>query len=147
MKTTSIIIVALLFITSGLSSCKKKNNDSDNPITAPTSYSSDIQQGDWRITNYNEKGKDETNDFKNYTLKFNENGTVTVVYNNQTFYGTWKIVLDSKKTKFYLNFGLLKPFEELNEDWLILEKTNIIIRLEHRSGGNGGVSYLTFEKI
>jgi hypothetical protein len=147
MKTIKITMAALLLITIGLSSCKKKNNDSDNPIIISGPSSDTIQMGDWKISYFKEKGDDETNDFKNYTFKFNENGTVTVLYNNQTFYGTWKIVVDSKKTKFYLNFGICKPFEELNEDWLILEKTNITIRLEHRSGGDGGVSHLTFEKI
>jgi uncharacterized protein YxeA len=147
MKTTSIIMVALLLITTGLSSCKKKNVESDDPIAVSNSSSETIQQGNWKISYFNEKGKDETSDFKNYTFTFNSNGTAAASYNNQVINGTWKIVIDSGKNKFYLDFGIINPFEELNEDWIILEKTDVKIKLTHQSGGNGGVSYLTFEKI
>jgi hypothetical protein len=38
------------------------------------------------------------------------------------------------------------PFDELNDDWHIIEETSTKIRLQDVSGGSGGTDLLTFEK-
>ena len=55
--------------------------------------------------------------------------------------------MDDSHHKLHINFVTTSEFEELNDDWHILEETSAIIRLEDISGGNGGTDYLTFERI
>src|SRR5690606_21866889 len=38
------------------------------------------------------------------------------------------------------------PFDELDEDWDIIEATQDIIKLKHISGGDGSVDFLTYER-
>ena len=45
-----------------------------------------------------------------------------------------------------LNFGTSNPFDELEEDWDVLEATDDIIRLKDISGGDGTTDFLTFER-
>jgi len=45
-----------------------------------------------------------------------------------------------------LNFGNTIPFNELNDDWEILEESATKIRMQDVSGGSGGTDLLTFEK-
>jgi len=39
------------------------------------------------------------------------------------------------------------PFDELNDDWHILNETSTKIQLEDVSGGSGEIDLLTFEKV
>lgn len=105
-----------------------------------------VDDGEWGITLFSEDGNNETSHFSGYVFTFDDNGTVTATRPSSTVSGTWSEGSDDSKEKLYLNFGTVDPFDELNEDWEILEKTKDKIRLEHISGGNGGTDLLTFEK-
>jgi hypothetical protein len=132
-------IFSVLFLV--LISCTK----SENSIVIDTS--STIQQGQWKVTLYNDSGTDETHHFTGFAFTFNANGSVTAVKNTTTVNGTWATRRDSGQNKFDLNFGNTVPFDELNDDWKILENTSNRIRLEDMSGGGSGTDLLTFEKI
>lgn len=119
----------------------QKSND---PIT-PNTTSSIVQQGNWKITLYNSKGSDETANYSGYTFTFNSNGSVSAVKSSSTVTGTWNSGTDDSLNKFYLSFGAVSPFDELNDDWHITEKTTVKISLEAISGGGGG-ELLNFEK-
>jgi hypothetical protein len=60
--------------------------------------------------------------------------------------GTWSTGSDDSQKKLYLTFNSPPDFNELSDDWHILEETSTKIRLEDVSGGNGGTDLLTFEK-
>ena len=140
-KVSSIFFTAVMLM--GLVSCEKDSNSNDEQSNTTTSI---VSQGTWKITLFNDSGKDETSDFSGYDFTFNSNGSVMAVKNTITVPGTWSNGIDDSQNKLILNFGTTIPFDDLNEDWDILEKTQVKIRLQHISGGNGGTDLLTFEK-
>ncbi|MGN6438657.1 MAG: hypothetical protein ACTHMM_19095 [Agriterribacter sp.] len=123
-------------------SCKKDSDDNSNT----SALTATITAGNWRITQFMEDNVDETAHFSGYTFSFNQSGNVTAVRESNTVSGHWSAGNDDSKDKLNLDFGSNDPWEELNEDWRILERTNSKIRLQHTSGGDGSVDYLTFER-
>jgi len=138
LKLSTIILTLLVF---ALSACKK---DSNSPTT--NTISNIVQQGNWRVTLYNDSGTDETNHFTGYAFTFNSNGTLVAIKSSSTVNGTWNSGNDDSENKLYLDFGATTPFNKLNDDWHLIEKTTTKIRLEDISGGIGGTDLLTFEK-
>jgi len=138
LKLSTIILTLLVF---ALSACKK---DSNSPTT--NTISNIVQQGNWRVTLYNDSGTDETNHFTGYAFTFNSNGTLVAIKSSSTVNGTWNSGSDDSQNKLYLNFGASLSFDKLNHDWHLLEKTTTKIRLEDVSAGIGGTDLLTFEK-
>lgn len=138
----SIAIIAsiILFVIS----CSKDDN-SLNPSSESTSEF--LKTGKWKITLLNDDGKDETYHFVGYEFTFESNNKVVATKNTSTVEGTWSTVLDDSKHKLVLNFGEVEPFDELNDDWDIIENSANKIKLRDVSGGNGGTDLLTFEKI
>ena len=94
-----------------------------------------------------DNGNDETPHFSGYEFIFSPGGSATASNGSNTVSGTWMTGTDDSQSKLILDFGSTSPFDELNEDWHVLEETSTMIRCEHISGGNGGTDYLTFEKI
>jgi hypothetical protein len=135
------LISSILVITFLVSSCEKN----DNSNSASTNITNIVNQGNWRITLYNDSGTDELYYFSGYTFTFS-NGTITAIRNTTTVNGTYSTLFDDSKNKFLLNFGSTVPFDELNDDWHIIEETSTKIRLQDVSGGSGGTDLLTFEK-
>ncbi|MBE0636954.1 MAG: hypothetical protein IH598_00365 [Bacteroidales bacterium] len=104
-----------------------------------------VQNGNWRITTYNDSGTDETYHFTDYIFTFN-NGTMTATKGSSVVTGSYANGTDDSQKKFILNFGTTSPFDELNDDWHVIEEASAKIRLEDVSVGNGGTDLLTFEK-
>jgi hypothetical protein len=144
MKNLKSIALLFLFTLLSMTSCKNSSSSLTPPITPPVTTI--VQSGTWKITNYNEKGIDHTSYFAGYSFTFNTNGTITGTNGSKSVSGTYATQIDDSTDKMVLNFSSINNFDELNEDWRIVEKTASKIRLEHISGGNGGTSLLTFEK-
>ena len=145
MKKQITQIILLIFIMATLAiSCKKDDNSSPDPTPA---LNTTIQQGKWKIALFNDSGNDETHYFTNYNFQFNSDGTITASSSANTVSGTWSVGNVDSQQKLILNFGATDPFEELNDDWHVLQQNSSIIKLEDVSGGNGGTDLLTFEKI
>jgi hypothetical protein len=145
MKNYILPFIILLFISvASFTSCKKDDN---SPSPSSTSVlNSTIQQGNWRITNLNDSGNDETSDFSGYAIQFNSNGTIIATKSGSTINGTWNSVIDDSKLKLVLLFSAI-PFDHLNDDWHVIQQNSSIIKLEDVSGGGSGTDYLTFEKL
>ena len=145
MKKQIIQISLLIFSIATIAiSCKKDDNSSPDPTPV---LNTTIQQGKWKATLFNDSGNDETHHFTNYNFQFNSDGTITASSSANTVSGTWSVGNDDSQQKLILNFGATDPFEELNDDWHVLQQNSSIIKLEDVSGGNGGTDLLTFEKI
>ncbi len=141
MKPLKINLITSLLLLVTVFSCKKEDNSANNN----TQISNNIVQGSWRMTLYNEDGNDELHHFTGYTFTFN-NGTATAVKSGTTVTGTYSLIVDDSKNKILFDFGAVVPFNDLNDDWQVLESTAAVFRLQHVSGGNGGTDLLTFEK-
>lgn len=125
------------------STCEKEDN---TPSPASDNIGTIIQSGSWKITYYNDNGSDETYLFTGYGLNFNSNGVVVAINNSSTINGIWTNGTDDSQNKLYLSFSP-SPFDELSDDWHITEQSQVKIKMEDVSGGNGGTDYLTLEKF
>jgi hypothetical protein len=123
--------------------CTNKNDDS----VTPDNTSGTINQGNWKVTYFNDSGKDETNKFNGYTFTFSSNGTITATNGSITETGTWSTGNDDSQVKLYITFMGISPFAEITDDWHVIEQGSSVIKLEDVSGGNGGTDYLNFSKI
>lgn len=132
-KIASILVLVLILF----SSCKKDDSTNVTDI---------IKNGSWKITLFQEDGSAKTSNFTGYSFVFNNNNSITATKNSQSVNGTWSSGNDDSSPNLILNFGSTVPFDEINEDWEILEKTSSIIKLKHISGGDGSIDYLNFEK-
>jgi len=128
-----------------LTSCSNSSSDPSVPLQ------NNVQSDTWKITYFNDSGKDETNHFSGYSFTFGANGTLTAT-SSVTYTGSWSIN-DSNSNDdsvdnldFNILFNLGNNFDELSEDWNIISQSSTRIELIHISGGNGGTDYLTFEK-
>lgn len=137
-------ILFILLILVSFSSCKKDDNSSSN--NTATVLNSTITQGGWRVTSYIDSGNNETSHYTGYAFTFQSGGVVTATKSGSTVNGTWSSGNDDSTLKLVLNFGTTDPFQELNDDWHVVQQTSTMIKLEDVSGGNGGIDYLTFEK-
>lgn len=116
------------------------------------------QAGQWRITYFFDTDSEETADYDGYVFTFSADGAVMAEKGEIAISGTWSITEDSDDSfddspdesddvDFNLFFSTPPDFEELSDDWDILEYSDTLIKLTDVSGGNGGTDFLTFEKI
>ncbi|WP_420319777.1 hypothetical protein [Flagellimonas sp.] len=105
-----------------------------------------LTNGDWYVTNYFDD-VDETALFDGMVFNFASDGSATADDAGAITNGTWSTGSgDETELELNLNFGMNIPFDELLEDWDVLEATDDIIRLKDISGGDGTTDFLTFER-
>ena len=107
-------------------------------------FEENLTTGSWYVTYYFDDF-DETSDFSGYEFTFATDNTAQATNGTNTVAGTWNLTTSSTPD-LDLFFGNTSPFDELDEDWEIIEATSEIIRLKHISGGDGSVDYLTYER-
>lgn len=125
MKNLSRSIIALGVLSLMLlSSCKK-----DDPADTSTSVVQIVTTGSWRIASFSETDEDKTSDFSGYSFSFNSNGQLTASHSSGNTTGSWG--WDDSSSKFIISIGVSKPLSELSDDWIILEKTENLVRLKN----------------
>lgn len=142
-KPITILFSAFLISIAGMQQSCTKEDQQEMATNIATSY---INNGKWKVTRFEEDGKNETDHFSGYVFSFNTDGSVTATKGSNTVKGTWSTGSDDSKSKFVINFPSA-PFSELNEDWIIKSGSAGSIQLQHTSGGDGTIDYLNFEKI
>tara|TARA_R110002012_G_scaffold81440_3_gene206014 strand:- start:352 stop:1863 length:1512 start_codon:yes stop_codon:yes gene_type:complete len=110
----------------------------------PSDFETLLTTGSWFVT-YFFDDQDETSDFAGYEFTFNADHTAQAISTSNTVDGTWSLT-NSNTPDLNLFFGINNPFDELDEDWDIIEATQDIIKLKHISGGDGSVDFLTYER-
>jgi hypothetical protein len=143
MNKAKILIIAILPVFFGIISCTIEDN-SLNPDDLSTNNL--VWQGTWRVTLFSDSGADETYHFTGCIFTFDSTGTVTAIRDSSSVTGIWSAVTDDNQNELIFDFGSCSPFDELNDDWDIIEKTAAKISLEDVSGGNEANDLLTFEK-
>lgn len=138
------IAFAAMIATTFFSSCKKDDNSTPSQVST---LNTNVKSGKWKVTLYNDSGNDETAHYTGYEFQFAAGGTVTATKGGTTITGTWSSGTDDSTLKLILNFSTADPFQELNDDWHVIQQSSTIIKLQDVSGGGGGTDYLTFEKI
>lgn len=116
------LTLVVVFNTLQSSSCSKN----DDIIAAPqTTTSTTSVEGNWRINLYFDNS-DETYKFSGYHFVFSSNGQVTADNGSNTVTGSWS----QGSNKFNISFGTTPVFSDLNDNWLIEEKTATGIKLK-----------------
>lgn len=111
------ILYTLILCSSLLTACQKQNDNNTTNV--------DLTAGTWRVSYYWDE-KDETSDFASYNFMFLSNGTFMAhTSSGAAITGTWS----QTSTKLIINFT--DPLlSELNDDWMITEKTSTSIKLK-----------------
>jgi len=121
-------------------------DDCDDSGTWNPSFNTVLTTGTWYVSYYNEDGEVDTSDYNGYNFTFFGNSNIEVTKNSITTLGTWSTYIDGGYNK--IEFTFVNPdLENFEEDWIILEYNQTVIRLKHVSGGNGGTDYLNFTKL
>ena len=143
LASLTILVLALVYF----SSC------TDDDSIKPADVSTTLISGSWTVSHFMEDGDDETDSFSGYEFIFTlpstadpYSGLVEASNGTSDVIGSWQMGTVDKTSKITLDFGIT-PFDELNEDWKVTERSDTQIKLEHVSGGNGGTDRLTFEKM
>ncbi|MFK5983758.1 MAG: hypothetical protein QM499_12680 [Flavobacteriaceae bacterium] len=89
---------------------------------------------------------DETSNYCEFEFIFNIDGTVVANNGTDNVNGTWSVGVDNGVDKIILDFGVTVPFDVLNDDWDVLNASNLVIEMQDVSGGNGGTDYLTIDR-
>lgn len=158
MKRFKSILVTAVICSLLLASCTKDDNNNVPDNTAQIQLAQDFASaGTWRITNFNDSGKDETSHFTGYNFTFGNSGMLTAINGTNTLDGSWSVTDESNSgddsnNDDDIDFNIFFPvpdtndFEDLNDDWHIVSTSTTKIELIDVSGGNGGTDLLTFEK-
>ncbi len=106
-----------------------------------------LTTGDWFVTILDEEGTIETCHYVNYTFNFTADQSVTATSSGNTVNGTWEVQNSSSGLDLVINFQITgddDPFDDLNDDWDVIEFNSNLISLLDVSGGDGGTDILKF---
>jgi hypothetical protein len=128
--------------------CKKNSIDANTPA----GVSNLVEDETWRITEFVEDGRNETSHFSDYYFAFDEDDKLVATNGTTIHEGTWTVndrnSLDDdlNELNFSISFSSPTTFEDLSDDWNILEKNSHMIRLADIRSGGGGKDYLEFRR-
>ena len=109
-------------------------------------------EGEWTVAEFTDNGVDITQEFEGYDFNFQPEHLVTVSTNmDPLFNGLWRVIRNyEEELKVYLNFGDDAPFEELTDDWELVEFSTDFIVLkswnEDAEAGTAAYDMLVFER-
>lgn len=159
MKKEFLYRIALVLSFSLVVSCSTDDdNNSTNNSVQIAQVENIAETGTWRVTNFNDSGQDETNDFNGYVFTFSSNGILTATNGTTSYTGTWSVTGDDSSDddgssgNDDLDFNISFPvpdtddFADLNDDWDIVSYSDTTINLIDVSGGNGETDLLTFQR-
>ena len=146
------VVMAMLFMLTTSSMCSSDDDNSSSNGNNPSDVINIVNNGTWRITYYYDTDQEETSDFNGYNITFGASNVLTASNGTNNYDGIWSITdsnsSDDSPSDLDFNIAFSSPaqFEELSDDWEIIEKSATVIKLKDVSGGNGGTDYLTFTK-
>ena len=136
---TKILLITLLAVSS-LVSCDKDKILENIPGT----LSETVESGTWAISYFWDSDKDETSHFSGFDFTFESDGVLNATNGTDSYSGAWSTLTDDSHLELNINFLSPEDFQDLTDDWHIIEFTKTTIKLEDISGGDGSIDYLTF---
>ncbi len=116
------------------------DNDHNDDDADATDLLNTLTTGQWKIS-YFFNDEDETVNYTGYVLTFTNDGIVKVVKGGTTITASWSVDGDDGSLELDLDFGDDDLFEELTEDWDVLEYNLQTIKLTDDSE-----EYLSFAR-
>lgn len=145
------LIFGILFIIL-ISSCSNDKDKTSPKEDFATDLITTLRNGNWRITYYFDTDHEETDNFNGYNFTFGAGDFFTVSNGTNDGSGNWGVIDNNSNDntisdlRFYLDISYPIEFQEISDNWEIIEKSSTVIKLRDVSGGNGGIDYLTFTK-
>jgi len=115
--------IGLTALLVGAISC---TNDTVSPSGGNLNFPDDAG---WYITRFIDNGNDETSDFLSYTFYFRSGNVFEAVGNGGVVKGTWTSGSDDGAQKLILSTSPDKPLSELNDDWIVVESSQNLVKL------------------
>lgn len=99
---------------------------------SPASELSESLQGSrWRVDFFEDEGRNETSDYRNWEFEFSSDGVLRAYFNQRlSTSGTWRTVIDDGQEELWLLLPGFPELEELNEDWYVIERRDNLLRME-----------------
>ena len=105
-----------------------------------------LVNGEWEVASYIDQGANETENYTDYVIGFNENGELFAEGDGKNFRGSW-LAYRNEGLYLGLNFKTLdEPFSELIHRWKIVEITPNRIELKDLSSSGEIERILVLEK-
>jgi hypothetical protein len=123
-----------------LVSCKKyiQNQEQKAVIT-------DVTDGLWYVTGYEQNGSNITAAFSGYLFKFDANNTVTGIINNDSVQGEWLVNINARTiTSDFPGAGY--PLNQLNETWYVDDSYTDSVSAQCTDSVNHTSNYLQLKK-
>jgi len=105
-----------------------------------------LNEGTWLIANFTDDGENYTSEYNDFIFDFKEDFSVTATKGEDVVNGTWLVINDEGKLKLELDFGEIIPFDELNDDWLVVEIENLRVEVNDLDDDGNEESNLVFER-
>lgn len=108
-----------------------------------------IQSTSWILSYFFDNNKDETNQFNGYEFSFRDNNKLIASNGQDTMNGYWQINDNGNddspgNLELEIEFVLNNHFDDLSDDWEVVNVLENKIELTDISGGNGGIDHLHF---
>jgi hypothetical protein len=138
-------LISLSFLI-GISCVGRKRSEIDNKPTKQN-IESTLKEHKWKISNFYDE-KDETHHFNGYSFQFNRNGSVVASKSSTTVTGTWSTFNSGNgQLKLSVEFTLTEPFDELSDDWVIVENGDDKIILNDGDADPENADKVILEKV
>jgi hypothetical protein len=136
-------LLLLLVLLSGilLASCKKLiQNEEEKTVI------SDVTNGLWYVTGYEQNDSNITAAFSGYLFKFNTNNTVTGILNNtDSVQGEWVVDINARTiTSDFPGAGY--PLDQLNETWYVDDSYTDSVSAQCTDTVHNTTNYLQLKK-
>lgn len=135
----NILFLTILFALS-MAACSKSPDDNSSPSNPQLSGTK------WVVSYFWDKDKEETSNFNGYSFEFNSDGTLTAFQpSGAKTTGLWSAHFDDSADKLLIVLSGVSPLDDLNQDWVILEKTDTVMKL--KDDNTSHVEEIHFKKI
>lgn len=122
------------------------DNDHNDDDTDDTGLVTVLTSGVWKITSFvNET--DQTAAYKDLSFTFNPNQTAVSNDGTNIINGSWESYGDNGLLELYLNFGEQHPFDEISDEWQVVDYSNTSIELKYVEEDDGSVKTLELKKV
>jgi hypothetical protein len=110
-----------------------------------------MKDGTWKVSYFYDSGQDKTANYVGYNFIFGDSNVLNATKETNSYSGLWSVAkstsdADLFSTIFKVSIGPNDIFQDLNEDWKVIENTGSSITLKDDSKGEKAIDYLTFEK-
>ncbi|WP_456422153.1 hypothetical protein [Lutibacter sp.] len=106
-----------------------------------------LNEGTWLVANFENEGESKTANYNDFVIDFKNNYSVTATKDNNTIEGSWSVFYENEKLKLELNFGEATPFDEFNENWLMVDVKSTRVEVNNLDDSGNEESNLVFERI